>query len=78
MVLYMFQFQQQSIGNLYGPGGAAAVAAQSNIYTGNIPTVSGESELGMCVLGGGGGFNFDLVPRFHPLWEWILMTKKLV
>ena len=55
MVLYMFQFQQQSIGNLYGPGGAAAVAAQSNIYTGNIPTVSGESELSMCILGGWGG-----------------------
>lgn len=35
------QLQQQPIGNLYGPSGAAAVAAQSNIYTGNIPAVSG-------------------------------------
>ena len=36
------QLQQQSFGNLYGPSGAAAVAAQSNIYTGSIPAVSGE------------------------------------
>ena len=54
------------------------MAAQSNIYTGNIPTVSGESELGVCVcvyLGGGVDSTVVLSPDLTLCVEWDLVTR---
>ena len=41
-IIYLYVLLQQQQQALYGPSGATAVAAQSNVYTGNIPAVSGE------------------------------------